>query len=48
MVVVPRDPQPFNWMEFALNMSDIVSKLATTAASLAIIGSLGGHNSSSN
>lgn len=39
MVVVPRDPTPFNWMEFALNMSDIVSKLATTAAALAIIGS---------
>jgi protein involved in polysaccharide export with SLBB domain len=40
MVVVPRDPQPFNWMAFALNFSDIVSKLATTAASLAVISSL--------
>lgn len=38
MIVVPRDPLPFNWMEFALNMSDIVSKLATTVAALAIIG----------
>jgi len=39
MVVVPRDPQPFNWMEFAINISDIVSKLATTAAALAVINS---------
>jgi polysaccharide export outer membrane protein len=42
MVVVPRDPMPFNWMEFALNMSTIFSQLATTAASLAVISSL--HN----
>jgi protein involved in polysaccharide export with SLBB domain len=39
MVVVPRDPQPFNWTEFAINMSDILSKLATTAAALAVINS---------
>nr|AYC79470.1 hypothetical protein [uncultured bacterium] len=40
MIVVPRDPLPFNWMEFALNMSTIFSQLATTAASLAVISSL--------
>jgi polysaccharide export outer membrane protein len=39
MIVVPRDPTPFNWMEFAINISDVVSKLATTAAALAIINS---------
>jgi hypothetical protein len=39
MIVVPRDPTPFNWMEFAINMSDVVSKLATTAAALAVISS---------
>ncbi|HEY1961103.1 MAG TPA: SLBB domain-containing protein [Rhizomicrobium sp.] len=39
MIVVPRDPTPFNWMEFAINISDVVSKLATTAAALAVINS---------
>jgi protein involved in polysaccharide export with SLBB domain len=37
MIVVPRDPTPFNLMEFAINISDVVSKLATTAAALAVI-----------
>jgi hypothetical protein len=39
MIVVPRDPQPFNWMVFAINITDVVSKLATTAAALAVINS---------
>jgi polysaccharide export outer membrane protein len=39
MIVVPRDPTPFNWMAFAINISDVVSKLATTAAALAVINS---------
>lgn len=38
MVVVPRDPLPFNWTVFAINASDIISKLATTAAALTVIG----------
>jgi len=37
MIVVPRDPQPFNWMVFTINITDIISKLATTAAALAVI-----------
>lgn len=37
MVVVPRDPQPFNFTLFMINFSDILSKLAVTAASLAVI-----------
>ena len=37
MIVVPRDPQPFNFTLFMINFSDIVSKLAVTAASLAVI-----------
>jgi protein involved in polysaccharide export with SLBB domain len=38
MIVVPRDPQPFNFMLFMINISDILSKLAITAASLAVVG----------
>jgi protein involved in polysaccharide export with SLBB domain len=38
-VVVPRDPQPFNWTTFLATYSDIVSKIAITAASLAVVGS---------
>lgn len=38
MIVVPRDPQPFDAMLFMINFSDILSKLAVTAASLAVIG----------
>jgi protein involved in polysaccharide export with SLBB domain len=40
-IVVPRDPQPFNWTTFAAVYSDIISKIAITAASLAVVGS---HN----
>ena len=40
-IVVPRDPQPFNWTTFAAVYTDIISKVAITAASLAVIGS---HN----
>ena len=36
-IVVPRDPRPFDTMQFLLNVTDIVSKLAITAASLAVI-----------
>lgn len=38
MIVVPRDPQPFNWTVFAINTTDILSKMATTAAALTVIG----------
>jgi polysaccharide export outer membrane protein len=38
MVVVPRDPLPFNWTVFAINATDILSKMATTAAALTVIG----------
>lgn len=37
-VVVPRDPQPFNWTTFLATYSEIISKVAITAASLAVIG----------
>jgi protein involved in polysaccharide export with SLBB domain len=37
-IVVPRDPAPFNTMVFITNISDILSKLAVTAASLAVLG----------
>ena len=37
-VVIPRDPQPFNLITFASIYTDIISKVAITAASLAVIG----------
>ncbi len=37
-VVVPRDPQPFNWTTFLSIYTDILSKVAITAASLAVVG----------
>jgi hypothetical protein len=37
-IVVPRDPQPFNWTTFLATYTDILSKVAITAASLAVIG----------
>jgi protein involved in polysaccharide export with SLBB domain len=43
MVVVPRDPQPFNWTVFAINATDILSKMATTAAALTVIGANRGN-----
>ena len=46
MVVVPRNPQPFNWTVFAINTTDILSKMATTAAALTVIGA--NRNSGSN
>lgn len=36
-VVVPRDPQPFNLQAFLSTYTDILSKVAITAASLAVI-----------
>ncbi|MBV9993512.1 MAG: SLBB domain-containing protein [Alphaproteobacteria bacterium] len=36
-VVVPRDPQPFNLTTFLSTYTDILSKVALTAASLAVI-----------
>jgi protein involved in polysaccharide export with SLBB domain len=36
-VVVPRDPRPFDTMAFLIAVTDITSKLAVTAASLAVI-----------
>jgi protein involved in polysaccharide export with SLBB domain len=37
VVVVPRDPAPFNLTTFLINYSDIISKIALTAASLAVV-----------
>ena len=37
VVVIPRDPAPFNLTTFLINYSDIISKIALTAASLAVI-----------
>lgn len=36
-IVVPRDPRPFDTMQFLIGITDITSKLAITAASLAVI-----------
>jgi hypothetical protein len=36
-IVVPRDPRPFDTMAFLIAVTDITSKLAVTAASLAVI-----------
>ena len=36
-IVVPRDPQPFNLTTFLGNYTDILSKIAITAASLAVL-----------
>ena len=46
MIVVPRDPQPFNWTVFAINATDILSKMATTAAALTVIGTAKSNNNS--
>ncbi len=46
MVVVPRDPLPFNWTVFAINATDILSKMATTAAALTVIGANRGSSGS--
>ena len=37
-IVVPRDPKPFDTMAFTISIADILSKLAITAASVAVIG----------
>lgn len=36
-IVVPRDLSPFNWTDFLKNASQIISQLAITAASLAVL-----------
>ncbi len=36
-IVIPRDPQPFNLETFLATYTDILSKVAITAASLAVI-----------
>jgi protein involved in polysaccharide export with SLBB domain len=38
-IIVPRDPKPFDWTTFSITMTEILSKLAITAASLSIISS---------
>jgi len=37
-IVVPRDPKPFDLLDFARDITPILSNLAVTAASLAVIG----------
>lgn len=36
-IVVPRDPRPFDTLTFLIAITDITSKMATTAAALAVI-----------
>ena len=36
-IIVPRDPKPFDWTTFSLTLTEILSKLAITAASLSVI-----------
>ncbi len=36
-IVVPKDPAPFNLLKFSTNITDLISKVALTAASLAVI-----------
>ncbi len=36
-IVVPRDPKPFDLLAFSVSLSEILSRLAITAASLAVI-----------
>lgn len=36
-IVVPRDPTPFDWTTFLTTYTDILSKVAITAASLAVL-----------
>ncbi|WP_431856202.1 SLBB domain-containing protein [Azospirillum sp.] len=37
VVVVPRDPKPFDWLELSKNVGSILSSLAITAASVSVI-----------
>lgn len=37
VVVVPRDPKPFDWLELSKNVGGILSSLAITAASVSVI-----------
>ncbi|PWC36844.1 sugar transporter [Azospirillum sp. TSO22-1] len=37
VVVVPRDPKPFDWLELSKNLGSILSSLAITAASVSVI-----------
>lgn len=37
-IVVPRDPKPFDLLAFSISLSEILSRLAITAASLVVIG----------
>ncbi|MBF0370237.1 MAG: SLBB domain-containing protein [Magnetococcales bacterium] len=38
VIVVPLDPKPFDWMTTSINITELLSQLAVTAASLAVIG----------
>ncbi len=42
-IVVPRDPKPFDLVELLKDITPILSNLAVTAASLAVIGGAGGN-----
>ena len=37
IIVVPRDPKPFDFLEFSKNIGGILSQLAITAASVSVI-----------
>ena len=43
-IIVPRDPEPFEFFKFAQNIGGIFSQLAVSAATIKVLGSdLGGH-----
>jgi protein involved in polysaccharide export with SLBB domain len=43
-IIVPRDPEPFEFFKFAQNIGGIFSQLAVSAAAIKVLGSdLGGH-----
>jgi hypothetical protein len=43
-IVVPRDPRPFDTLAFLIAITDITSKMAVTAASLAVINQNNSNN----
>ena len=42
-IVVPRDPKPFDLVELLKDITPVLSNLAVTAASLAVIGGAGSN-----
>ena len=43
-IIVPRDPEPFEFFKFAQNIGGVFSQLAVSAAAIKMLrGDLGGH-----